>query len=83
MLSLGTVVVPNHTMSYVGATRHDTCITITHELSSAHLPQIASRHVNFERLTAGRLSYIPGIVKPGVVPWQNRGDYSGEFKRRR
>ena len=55
-----------HTTSSSGtsvSTPHDTCIPISHGLNSAHLPQIASRPVNFERFTAGRLSYIPGIVK--------------------
>jgi hypothetical protein len=55
-----------HTTSSSGtsvSTPHDTCIPISHELDFVQLPQIASRPVNFERFTAGRLSFIPGIVK--------------------
>jgi hypothetical protein len=55
-----------HTTSSSGtsvSTPHGTCIPILHGLNSVHLPQIASRPVNFERFTAGRLSFIPGIVK--------------------
>jgi len=51
---------------------------ISHGLNSAHLPQIASRLVNFERFTAGRLSYIPGIVQLDESPAEP-GVYSGEI----
>jgi hypothetical protein len=55
-----------HTTSSSGtsvSTPQDTCIPISHELNFVQIPQIASRPVNFERFTAGRLSFIPGIVK--------------------
>jgi hypothetical protein len=54
-------------------TPHDTCIPISHELDFVQLPQIASRPVSFERFTAGRLSFIPGIVKLYESPSRSRG----------
>jgi len=61
---------------------HDTCIPISYGLNFAHLPLFASRTVNFERFTVGRLSYIPGIVKlwesPGIAGGLLRGIYKAE-----
>ena len=62
------------------STPHDTCIPISYGLNSVHLPRFASCPVNFERFTARRLSYIPGIVKlcesPGRAGGLLRINYS-------
>src|SRR5450756_2296433 len=75
MLNPNTFVIPR-TMSSsdtLVSTPHDTCIPISYGLSSGHLALFASPPVNYERFTAGRLSYIPGIVKPCESPGRAGG----------
>ena len=65
MLNPNTFAIPR-TMSSsdtLASTPHDICIPLSYGLSSAYLPLFASRPVNFERFTAGRLSYIPNRVR--------------------